>query len=178
MMLAGFTRVAVALVLGVAAAAAQAPIETRGAWRLMPDGEDFALRTQALDAPESTLSLHCRKTQQLFAFEIKSPALAARPPGEELRVGFKVDGDDQVWLTLATGPDGTVSIAHQTAFWIIHAALVRNGANNVAFTAADHTWQFVLGGLRDLMESLAERCGFGPSRPDPRSRGTQPGSPQ
>jgi len=175
MMLASFARVAVALMLGVAGAAAQEPIETRGAWRLVADGQDFALRTQALGAPESTLSLHCRKTQQLFAFEIKSPALAARPPGEELRVGFKVDGDDQVWLTLAIGPDGTVPIAHQTAFWIIYDVVTRNGANNVAFTAADHTWQFALGGLPDLSGSLNQRCGFEPSRPEPRSPRTQPG---
>jgi hypothetical protein len=175
MMLASFARVAFALLLGVAGAAAQEPIETRGAWRLVADGQDFALRTQALGAPESTLSLHCRKTQQLFAFEIKSPTLATRPPGEDLRIGFKVDGDDQVWLTLVTGPDGTVPIAHQTAFWIIRDALIRDGANNVAFTAADHTWQFALGGLRDLTGSLNERCGFEPSRPEPPARRTPPG---
>jgi hypothetical protein len=167
----GFARVAVALMLGVAGAAAQEPIETRGAWRLAADGQDFALRTPARDAPESTLSLHCRKTQQLFAFEIKSPALAARPDGEELRVGFKVDGDDQTWLTLVTGPDGTVPIAHPTAFWIIYGALTRDGANDVAFTAGDRSWRFALGGLRDLTESLSARCGFDLSRPPPRARG-------
>jgi hypothetical protein len=174
MMLAGFARVAFALLLGVAGAAAQEPFETRGAWRLVADGQDFALRTQALGAPESTLSLHCRKTQQLFAFEIKSPALAARPDGEELRLGFKVDGDDQIWLALATGPGGTIPIAHQTAFWIIHGALMRNGAGNVAFTAGDHTWRFALGGLRDLTESLSERCGFELARPEPSPRRSGP----
>ena len=169
-MLGGLARVALALMLGIAGAAAQEPIETRGAWRLAADGEDFALRTPALDAPESMLSLFCRKAQQVYAFEIKSPALAARPDGEELRVGFKVDDDDQVWLTLATGPGGSVPITHQTAFWIVHAALTRNGAKNVAFTAADQSWQFALGGLRDLTESLYERCGFEPPRPQPRRR--------
>jgi hypothetical protein len=175
MMLVGFLRVALALLLGVAGAAAQEPIETRGAWRLVADGQDFALRTQALEAPESMLSLHCRKAQQRHALEIKSPSLATRPEGEELRVGFKVDGGDPVWLTLATGPDGTIPIAHQTAFWIIYEALTRNGANVVSFAAADHTWQFALGGLRDLTESLNQRCGFEPSRPEPRPR-SQPGA--
>jgi hypothetical protein len=163
-----------ALLAAVAGAAAQEPIETRGAWRLVADGQDFALRTPALDAPESTLSLHCRKAQERYAFEIKSPALAARPDGEELRVGFKVDDTDQTWLTLATGPDGTVPIAHQTAFWIIHDALTRSGASNVAFTAGEHSWRFALGGLRDLTESLSERCGFELARPEPSPRRSGP----
>ena len=64
-------RTAFALLLGVTAAAAQAPVETRGAWRLVPDGEDFALRTPALDAPDSTLSLYCRKEQERYAAIIK-----------------------------------------------------------------------------------------------------------
>ena len=171
----GVARVALALMLGMAAAGAQEPIARLGAWRLVADGEDFALRTQALGAPESALSLHCRKAQQRYALEIKSPALAPRPDGEELRVGFKVDGDDQIWLTLAAGPDGTVPIAHQTAFWLLYEALMRNGANNVAFTVADHTWQFALGGVRELTQSLNERCGFEPTRPESRRRG-QPGA--
>ncbi|TMI98557.1 MAG: hypothetical protein E6G97_25380 [Alphaproteobacteria bacterium] len=165
-----FICVAVALMLGVAAAAAQEPIVTRGAWRLVADGEDFALRTEALGAPENTLSLFCRKAQQRHALELKSPALAARPEGEELRVGFKVDDGELVWLTLATGPGGTVPIAHQTAFWIIYEALRRNGASTVGFTAAERAWVFDLGGLRDLTESLNERCGFEPSRPEPPPR--------
>ena len=167
-------RLAAGLLLGVAGAAAQEAIETRGAWRVAADGEDFALRTQALGAPESTLSLHCRKAQQAFAFEIKSPALAARPSGEETRVGFKVDDDDQVFLTLASGPDGTVPIVHQTAFWIVRDALVRDGAKAVAFTATDQTWQFALDGLAGLQEGLTQRCGFGPSRPERPRRQTRP----
>jgi hypothetical protein len=166
-MLTGFMRVAVALMLGVAAAPAQQPIETHGAWRLVADGEDFALRTQAPGAPDTTLALFCRKAQQRYALEIRSAVLAARPDGEELRVGFKVDNDDQVWLTLTSGPDGTVPIAHQTAFWIIYDALTRDGASNVAFTAADHTWRFALDGLAGLTGSLAARCGFEPTRPEP-----------
>jgi len=169
-----FIRVAVALMLGVVAAAAQEPIATHGAWRLVADGEDFALRTEVLGGLDTTLALFCRKAQQRYALELKSASLAARPEGEELRVGFKVDDGDQVWLTLATGPDGTVPITHQTAFWLIYDALTRNGASTVAFTAADHTWQFALGGLRDLTQSLSERCGFEPSRPEPRRR-SQPG---
>jgi hypothetical protein len=158
---------AVALLLGISAAAAQAPIETRGAWSLVPDGGDFALRTGARDAPDSTLSLSCRKEQQTFAFEIKSPALAGRPSGEEIRIGFKVDDDDQTWFNLATGPDGTIPIAQQTAFWIIHSVLTRRGAKGVAFTAADRVWQFGLDGLRDLTAALIERCGFEPPRGGP-----------
>ena len=165
-----FVSIAFALMLGVAPTAAQAPIETRGAWRLVADGEDFALRTQAVDAPESTLSLFCRTGPRSYAYEIKSPALASRPSGEESRVGFKVDDEDQVWFTLPTGPDGTVPIAHETAFWIIHAALTRDGAKRVAFTAGDQTWQFTLDGLRDSGESLTSRCGFAPERPLPRRR--------
>ena len=157
-------RVAVALMLGVVGAAAQEAIETHGAWRLIADGPDLALRTTATTAPDSTLSLICRKEQQLYAFEIKSPSLAAQPPHEDIRIGFKVDDDDQTWFNLATGPDGTVPITHQTAFWIIHAALTRSGAQRVAFTAADHTWQFALDGLRDLTDSLMARCGFEPPR--------------
>src|SRR4051812_21076005 len=113
-------RVAIALMLGLTGAAAQEPLETRGAWRLVAEGENFALRTQATGAPGSSLSLICRKAQEVYAFEIKSPALAAHPSGEDVRIGFKIDGDDQVWLNLATGPDGTVPIVQQTAFWIIH----------------------------------------------------------
>lgn len=159
------TRVALALTLGTAAAAAQEPLATRGAWRLVPDGQDFTLRTQARDAPDSTLSLYCRKERQIYAFEIKSPALRGRPSGEDIRIGFKVDDDDQTWFNLSTGPDGTIPISHLTAFWIIHAALTRNDAKGVTFTAADHTWQFPLEGLRDLTEPLIERCGFEPPRP-------------
>ena len=77
-----FIRVAIALILCAAGAAAQAPIETRGAWRLMADGPDLALRTQALDAPDSSLSLACGKEQSRFAFELRSPALSARASGE------------------------------------------------------------------------------------------------
>ena len=72
------------------------------------------------------------------------------PRGEDIRVGFKVDDGDQVWLSLATGPDGTVPIAHQTAFWIIHAAMTRSGARRLTFTAGDHTWQFALDGFAGL----------------------------
>ena len=161
---------AAALLLGGAGAAAPEPLETRGAWRLVADDQDFALRTQAIDAPDSTLSLHCRKAQTIFAFEIKSPTLAARPSGEDIRIGFKVDGDDRVWLTLASGPGGTVPITHQTAFWIIHAALTHNGAKGVGFTAGDQTWQFALDGLSDLTGSLTVRCEFEPPRSLPVSR--------
>jgi hypothetical protein len=157
-------RIAIALMLGVADAAAQEPIESRGSWRLVADGQDFALRTQARDTPDSTLSLICRREQGLFAFEVKSPALAAQPRGEDIRIGFKVDADDQVWLNVASGPDGMVPISHQTAFWIIHAALFQSGAKDVAFTAGDHTWQFALDGLADLSERLTARCGFEPNR--------------
>jgi len=150
--------------LWIGGAAAQDGIKTGGAWRLVPDGPDFALRTQATDAPDTTLALHCRKAQELYAFEIKSPALAARPSGEDIRIGYKVDGDDQTWFNLATGPDGTVPIAHKTPFWIIYGALTRNGAKDVAFTVADHTWRFALDGLRDLTDSLVARCGFEPPR--------------
>ena len=150
--------------LGISAAAAQDPIETRGAWRLMPDGEDFALRTSAVEASETTFSLYCRKEQQRYAFEIKSPALAGRASGEDIRISFKVDDDDQTWFNIATGPEGTVPISHQTPFWIIHAAITRNDAKRVAFTAADHASLFSLEGLRDLTDSLTARCGFDPPR--------------
>ena len=161
-------RVAFALMLGVASAAAQELVEARGAWRLLEDGKDFALRTQALDAPDSTLSLFCREQDQRFAFEIKSPALAARRSGEDIRVGFKVDDDDQVFLSLATGKDGTLPIAHLTAFWIIHAELTRADAKSVAFTAGDHTWKFALDGLAGLTERMLVLCGFEPARsPEP-----------
>ena len=166
-----FIGVAVTLMLGVTTAAAQAPIETRSAWRLVADGPDVSLRTQALDAPDSTLSLYCRKARNLFAFEVKSPALAARPADEETRIGFKVDDDDQVFLTLVSGPDGTVPITHQTAFWIVHGALTRAGAKAVAFTAADHTWQFALDGLSDLTGTLTARYGFEPQPMPERRRG-------
>jgi len=162
------SRIAIALLLGMVSAAAQEPIETRGAWRLVADGEDFALRTAALSAPDSTLSLHCRKAQRLYAFEIKSPALVGKPSGEDIRIGFKVDDDDQAWLNLASGPDGTVLISHQTAFWIIHGALTRSGAKTVAFAAADHAFQFALDGLSDLTDTLIARCQFEPPRLAPR----------
>lgn len=159
-----FVGTGVALMLGISAAAAQAPIETRGAWRLVQSGEDFALRTPALDAPDSTFSLYCRKAQQLYAFEIKSPALATRPSGEDIRISFKVDDSDQAWFNPATGPDGTVPISHQTLFWIMHAALVRRDAKVVAFTAGDHRWKFSLDGFAGLTEALTARCGFEPPR--------------
>jgi len=157
-----FHRVAFTLLLGMTAAAAQEALETRGAWRLMADAAD------------STLSLHCRKAQKLYAFEIKSPALAARQSGEDIRLGYKVDGDDQTWFNLATGPDGTVPISHQTAFRIIQAALTRDGAKRVSFTAADYAWQFDLDGLRDLTQSLTERCGFDPTPPEPEGQQMPP----
>jgi len=170
-------RVAIALLLGVTGAAAQEPIETRGAWRLVADGTDFALRTPALGAPDSSLSLYCRNTQQLYAFDVKSPALAGRPSGEDIRISFKVDDGEQAWLNLSTGPDGTVPISHQTAFWIIYGALTRSGAKTAAFTAADHAFQFALDGLRDLVDPLIARCQFEPRRPEPdRRRTPQPPS--
>jgi hypothetical protein len=161
--------IVLALLLGVTGAVAQAPIETRGAWRLLENGQGYALRTRALDAPDSTLSLLCREQQQ-YAFEVKSPALAARPRDDETRVGIKIDDDDQVWLTLATGPDGTIPISHPTAFWIVHAALMRPEAKKVALTAGDHSWQFALDGLTSLTENLAERCGLALSAPPPPGR--------
>jgi len=167
-------RVAVVLLLGMVSAAAQEPVETRGAWRLVADGTDFTLRTPAVAAPDTTLSLYCRKSQQQYTFEIKSPAFAGKPSGEDIRIGFKVDDDEQAWLNLATGPDGTVPISHQTAFWIIYGALTRSGAKAVAFTAADHSWQFALDGLRDLIDPLITRCEFEPRQPEPeRRRGPQ-----
>jgi len=178
MMAGSFHRVAFTLLLGMTAAAAQESLETRGVWRLVADGADFALRTQARDAADSTLSLHCRKAQKLYAFEIKSPALAARQSGEDIRLGYKVDGDDQTWFNLATGPDGTVPISHQTAFRIIQAALTRDGAKRVSFTAADHAWQFDLDGLRDLTQSLTERCGFDPTPPEPEGQQMPPTLPR
>jgi len=165
-----FTGIAFAVLLGLSGAAAQEPLETRGAWRLVADGDDFADRTPALTAPDSSLSLYCRKAKQIYAFEIKSPALAGRPSNEDIRIGFKVDDGDMTWFNLTMGPDGTIPISHLTAFWIIHAALTRNDAKVAAFTAADHTWQFALDGLRDLSNVLIERCGFEPPRARPRSR--------
>lgn len=166
-----------ALILAALASAAMGqdqPVETRGAWRIVADGPDFALRTQALDAPGNTLALFCRKEQRRYAFEIRSPALATRPSDEETRIGFKVDEDDQVWLRLASGPDGTVPIAHETAFLIIQAALMRDGAKGVAFTVHDHTWQFALDGFAGLRDSLTAHCGFEfePTAPKPRPRGS------
>jgi hypothetical protein len=157
-------RIALVLILSVPSAGAQAPVESRGAWQIAADGEDVALRTPAREAADTTLALLCRKEQRLYAFEIKSSALAARPPHEDIRVGFKVDDDDQTWFSLSTGPDGTVPIAHQTAFWIIHAALSRGGAKEVAFTAGDHAWRFSLDGFAGLTESLTTRCEFEPPR--------------
>jgi lipoprotein-anchoring transpeptidase ErfK/SrfK len=80
------TRVGLVLLLGLVSAAAQEPVETRGAWRLVADGTDFALRTPAVAAPDSTLSLYCRKSQQQYAFELKSPA-------EMLAERFHMDED-------------------------------------------------------------------------------------
>jgi hypothetical protein len=170
----GFLGIATALLLGLAAVAAQQPLETRGAWQLVADGSDFALRTPAIGAADTTLSLNCRKEKRSYAFEIKSPALAARASGEDIRIGFKVDDDDRTWFNLATSPEGTVPISHQTAFWIIHAALTRSGAKRVAFMAADHDWQFSLEGLRDLTDTLTQRCGFDPPRPGPERPRTGP----
>jgi hypothetical protein len=152
------------MLLGITAASAQEPLETRGAWRLVADGGDFALRSQALDAPDTTLSLACRSAQKRFAFEIKSPALDARPSGEDIRIGYKVDDGDQAWLNLATGPDGAVPIVQHTAFWIIHGELTRDGAKAVVFTAGDVGWKFALDGLHGLTGSLIARCGFDPPR--------------
>ena len=167
-------RVAFILMLGVAGAAAQAPIETRGAWSLVAHSQDFALRTQALDGPDNTLSLLCRKEQRQFAYEIKSPSLRVRPSGEDIRISFKADDDDQVWFNISTGPDGTVPISHQTAFWIIHNALTREAAKEVAFTAGDHAFRFSLDGLAGLTEILAQQCGFEASRPEPPARRQDP----
>jgi hypothetical protein len=162
---------------GLSTAFAQEPLETSGAWRLFPDGEDFALRTPAVSAPDSSLSLHCRKAREAYVFEIKSPVLTNRASGEDIRIGFKVDDGDQAWFNLSTGPDGTIPISHLTAFWIIHAALTRKDAKSVAFTAADHTWQFALDGLRDLSDILIERCGFEPPRSEPERGRTPPAVP-
>ena len=146
------------------AAIGQQELASRGAWDIAAEGEDFALRTPARDAADTTLALLCRKEHRAFAFEIKSAALAARPPHEEIRVGFKVDDDDQTWFSLSTGPGGTVPISHPTAFWIVHAALLRGGAKEVAFTAGDHAWRFSLEGFAGLIENLTTRCGFEPAR--------------
>ena len=173
----GFLPAAIAVLFGAATAAAQQPIETRGAWRLVQDGEDFALRTAAVGAPDSTLSLSCHKEQQGYVLAIKSPALAARPSGEDIRISFKVDDSDQIWFNLSTGPDGTVPISHQTAFWIIYPALTRDEAKTIVFTAADYSWQFNLDGLRDLTAGLSKRCGFDPARREPERRRTSPSVP-
>jgi hypothetical protein len=79
--------VALALALGVAGAAAQQPLETRDAWRIVAVGQDFALRTQALGASDTTFSLLCRKAQGAFEFEIKVRRL---PPGRATRISASV----------------------------------------------------------------------------------------
>jgi hypothetical protein len=173
---ASLLRIAIALMLGLSAAAAQQPLETRGAWRLVPDGEDFAARTQAVGAPDTMLSLYCRKPDA-YALAIKSATLADQPSGEDIRISFKVDDSDQTWFNLTTAPDGTVPISHQTAFWIIYPALTRNDAKTVTFTARDHGWQFALDGLKDLVPALSARCGFEPMQPEPQQRRTRPGGP-
>lgn len=155
-----WTHIALALMVSVAGAGAQEPLESRGAWRIAADGENFALRTPARDAAETTLALLCRKEHRVYAFEIRSSALAGLPPHDDIRVGFKVDDNDQTWLSLTTGPGGTVPISHRTAFGIIHEALARDGAKEVAFTAGDHTWKFSLEGFAGLIGSLTTRCGF------------------
>jgi hypothetical protein len=165
-----FNRVAFALILSVAGAAAQQPLESRGAWRLVADGEDFALRSQATRAPDGTLSLQCRKAQQAYAFELKSPVLADRKRGDDIRIAFKVDEDDQAWFNLASGPDGTVPIAQQTVFWILYGAVTHSGAKAVTFTVDNHTWRFALDGLRDLTDSLMTRCEFEPVQAPPERR--------
>jgi len=163
-------RVALALLLGLTAAAAQRPLETRGAWHLVPDGEDFALRTQALMRPDTIFSLYCRKAQQLYAFEIKSSDLAARSRGEDIRVGFKLDDNDTTWFNLASGPDGTVPVSHQTVFWIIYPALTRNDAKIFGFAVGERAWLFQTEGLREMTEKLTTRCGFEPPRASPERR--------
>ena len=173
---ASLLRISIALMLGLSAAAAQQPLETRGAWRLVPDGEDFAARTQAVGAPDTMLSLYCRKPEA-YALAIKSAALAARPSGEDIRISFKIDDKDQTWFNLSTGADGTVPISHRTAFWIIYPALTRNDAKTVTFTAGDHGWQFSLAGLKDITALLSERCGFEPAQPEPQQRRSAPGGP-
>lgn len=159
-------RLGIALIL-MAAMGQEQTVEALGAWRLLEHGTDFALRTPALDASDSTLSLLCDAEQRRYIFEIRSPALAARPSGEDIRVGFKVDDGNQVFLTLATGPDGTVPIGHLTAFWIIYSELMRADAKSVAFTAGDHTWKFALDGLAGLTERFSVLCGFEPPRTPP-----------
>ena len=162
-------RVAFVLMLSVASAAAQGPLETRGAWHIGADGDGFALRTRARDASDGSFALLCRREARRFMFELKSPALASLPRGNDIRVSFKVDDDDQVWFNFATGPDGTIPIAQETAFWIIRAALFRKDAKVVAFTTGDQSWQFDLDGLATSDESLTQHCGFAPDR-SPRRR--------
>ena len=155
----------IALLLGSITAAAQVPPETRGAWRIVPDREDFALRAQATGAPDTTLSLHCRAEQRAYVLELKSPALSSRPRGEDIRIAYKVDAVEQTFFNVTVGPDGTVpitTVAHQTAFWIIQSAMVRTGARSVAFSAGDNTWQFALEGYAELNDALYTRCKFEP----------------
>ena len=172
-----FLRVAAALLISVPAAAAQQPLETRGAWQLVPDGADFALRTGAVGAADTTLSLSCRKEQQGYVLTLKSPALAGRASGDDIRISFKVDVGDQTFFNLTTGPDGTIPIAHQTAFWIMYPALTHSDAKAVAFTAADHSWQFSLDGLRELTPALSERCGLELAQPEPKRPQAGPAAP-
>lgn len=156
-----------ALLLSLSTASARAPLETRGAWSIVADGEDFALRTQAAGNADTTFSLYCRKEHRLFALEIKSPALASRPQADDARIAFQVDDADRVWLNVSNGPDGTVPITdrtHNTGFWIIHSAIASSGAKQLAFSVGDHTWQFALDGFADLNESLNTRCKFPPAR--------------
>jgi hypothetical protein len=170
-----FLRIVAALLLSVPAAAAQQPLETRGTWPLVPDGADFALRTGAVGAADTTLSLSCRKEQQGYVLTLKSPALAGRASGDDIRI--KVDVGDQTFFNLTTGPDGTLPISHQTAFWIMYPALTRSDAKAVAFTAADHSWQFSLDGLRDLTAALSERCGLELAQPEPKRPQAGPAAP-
>ena len=84
-------RIGLVVLLLSAAASAQEPLEMHGAWRIVADGENFALRTPAFDAPDTTFSLYCRREQRLFALEIKSPVLAGRQRGQDIRIAFKVE---------------------------------------------------------------------------------------
>ncbi len=157
--------------MGSAVAEAQAPTETRGAWRIAATEQGFALLAQAADAPDTSFGLACRKEIAVYAFEISSPALKSIPRGEDVRIALQFGSDDPVRFVVAAGANGVVQVierVHHTAFVLVLSSLNASTAQHLTVSAGEHQWRFSPEGFAALVEPLKQRCGFAPSGPSMR----------
>jgi hypothetical protein len=173
-------RVIMAVIIGFAAAGADAPgsraadeaqpsAQSTGTWRIEAiagqDGQDgFAAVTSAVDDDGAQLSLTCRRDPDHYAFAVRSAGLPTDGTVAETILMVQTGSREPARFTTAAR-DGRALIqerVHQTAFTIMFATLSQSDAATVDISIEERKRVFPLTGFNAAVDVLAERCGFAP----------------